>query len=114
MAFRHLLGTSPHRPARTGSGLVPARSCSATRAHLCCMDSDSADALRSDSVLTLSELAARLGVSRQTLYDLRSQGRGPRGFRIGRELRFRTGEVDAWLSRLEQQDQTRQHDGQDR
>jgi excisionase family DNA binding protein len=57
-----------------------------------------------DSILSLSELAARLGVSAQTIYDLRSQGRGPRGFRIGRQLKFRASEVDAWLRRLEEAD----------
>jgi excisionase family DNA binding protein len=57
-----------------------------------------------ESILTLSELAARLGVSAQTIYDLRSQGRGPRGFRIGRELKFRASEVDTWLRRLEEAD----------
>jgi predicted DNA-binding transcriptional regulator AlpA len=34
--------------------------------------------------LSLSELAAGLGVSVQTIDDLRSQGRGPRGSRVGR------------------------------
>lgn len=60
-----------------------------------------------ERVLSLSELASRLHVSVQTLYDLRSQGRGPRGFRIGRELRFRGEEVDAWLARLEEDDAAR-------
>ena len=59
------------------------------------------------AVLTLSQLAAQLGVTVQTLYDLRSQGRGPRGFRVGRELRFRVSEVDAWLARLEAHDAER-------
>ncbi len=57
-----------------------------------------------ESIMTLSELAARLGVTAQTIYDLRSQGRGPRGFRIGRQLKFRASEVDAWLRRLEEVD----------
>lgn len=56
---------------------------------------------------SVRELAARLQVSVQTIYDLRSQGRGPRGFRIGRELRFRESEVLAWLDRLEEQDAQR-------
>jgi excisionase family DNA binding protein len=60
-----------------------------------------------DSVLSLSELAARLGVSVQTIYDLRSQGRGSRGFRVGRELRFRVSEIDAWLARMEEADSAR-------
>lgn len=54
-----------------------------------------------EPVLSLSELAARLRASVQTIYDLRSQGRGPRGLRGGRELRFRDSEVDSWLARLE-------------
>ncbi|MFC7725528.1 helix-turn-helix transcriptional regulator [Nocardioides sp. GCM10028917] len=60
-----------------------------------------------DTVLSLSELAARLGVTVQTIYDLRSQGRGPRGFRVGRELRFRVSEIDAWLARMEAADAAR-------
>lgn len=60
-----------------------------------------------DGVLSLSELCAQLHVSAQTIYDLRSQGRGPRGFRVGRELRFRAGEIDAWLTRLETEDDRR-------
>jgi excisionase family DNA binding protein len=59
------------------------------------------------AVLTLSQLAAQLGVTVQTLYDLRSQGRGPRGFRVGRELRFRISEVDYWLAQLEADDAAR-------
>lgn len=58
-------------------------------------------------MLSISELAAHLHVPVQTMYDLRSQGRGPRGFRVGRELRFRVAEVDAWLARLEAADAKR-------
>jgi excisionase family DNA binding protein len=57
-----------------------------------------------EPALSLRELAAELQVSCQTLYDLRSQGRGPAGFRIGRLLRFRRSEIQAWLQRLEQED----------
>ena len=60
-----------------------------------------------DGVLSLSELCAQLQVSAQTIYDLRSQGRGPRGFRVGRELRFRISEIDSWLTRLESEDDRR-------
>ncbi|MFI5622782.1 helix-turn-helix transcriptional regulator [Nocardioides sp. NPDC051685] len=59
------------------------------------------------AVVTLSELAAQLHVNVQTLYDLRSQGRGPRGFRVGRQLRFRLAEVEEWLARLEHADAER-------
>ncbi len=60
-----------------------------------------------DGVLSLSELCAQLQVSAQTIYDLRSQRRGPRGFLVGRELRFRISEIDAWLTRLESEDDRR-------
>ncbi len=60
-----------------------------------------------EQVLSLSELCAHLQVSAQTIYDLRSQGRGPRAFRVGRELRFRISEVEAWLARMEQDDDQR-------
>ena len=76
-------------------------------AHLRGMETNDAQREALGPVLSLSELAARLRVSVQTLYDLRSQGRGPRGFRVGRELRFRVSEVDAWLARMEEADAER-------
>jgi excisionase family DNA binding protein len=54
-----------------------------------------------EPVLTTSELAAHLGVPVQTIHDLRHSGRGPRGFRVGRELRYRLSEVQDWLAQLE-------------
>ena len=60
-----------------------------------------------EQCLSLTELCAHLQVSVQTIYDLRSQGRGPRGFRVGRELRFRISEIEAWLERMEQDDDQR-------
>ncbi|MGH3412182.1 MAG: helix-turn-helix transcriptional regulator [Marmoricola sp.] len=60
-----------------------------------------------EPLLSTTELAERLQVSVQTLYDLRSHGRGPRGFRVGRELRFRVSEVRAWLARMEADDAAR-------
>jgi len=64
-----------------------------------------------ESILSISDLAARLGVPIQTIYDLRHHGRGPHGFRIGRELKFRTSEVEAWLRRLEDDDDRRSRAG---
>jgi len=54
-----------------------------------------------EPVLTTSELAAHLGVPVQTIHDLRHDGRGPRGFRVGRELRYRLSEVQEWFAQLE-------------
>jgi predicted DNA-binding transcriptional regulator AlpA len=47
--------------------------------------------------------------ARKTIYDLRSQGRAPTGFRVGRQLRFRQAEIAALLERLEQEDAERRH-----
>jgi excisionase family DNA binding protein len=60
---------------------------------------------RFEPVLTLAEIADYLHVPVQTLYDLRSKGRGPRGFRVGRRLQFRQSEVEAWLLGLESEDE---------
>lgn len=76
-------------------------------AHLSVMDINDTRPETLEPVLTLSELADRLHVSVQTLYDLRSHGRGPRGFRVGRELRFRASEIEAWLARMEADDAAR-------
>ena len=85
------------RSRRGGAGLV----------HLVGMETTTQPETALGPVLTLSQLATQLGVTVQTLYDLRSQGRGPRGFRVGRELRFRVSEVDAWLAQLEADDAER-------
>src|SRR4051794_23136692 len=104
MTAQHKVSTkSAHRPTFSAH-LDPARTYAAGLAHLCCMETSTQHL---DPVVRLSELAAQLGVSVQTLYDLRSQGRGPRGFRVGRELRFRVSEVDAWLAQMEADDAER-------
>ncbi|MBB3043692.1 helix-turn-helix transcriptional regulator [Nocardioides soli] len=67
---------------------------------------DTSRVVAMEPVVTLAELAEHLHVSVQTLYDLRCQGRGPRAFRVGRELHVRISEVEAWLARLEAEDTT--------
>jgi excisionase family DNA binding protein len=44
-----------------------------------------------------STLASRLGVSRSTLQSWRYAGRGPRFIKLGRMIRYRTADVDAYL-----------------
>jgi excisionase family DNA binding protein len=70
-------------------------------AHLLCMNETMRTIPGLEPVLTTSELAAHLGVSVQTIHDLRHVGRGPRGFRVGRELRYRLSEVQEWFAQLE-------------
>ena len=68
-----------------------------------------------DPVITTSELAGHLGVPVQTIHDLRHAGRGPRGFRVGRELRYRLPEVRDWLAQLEETTERRSaSDGDER
>lgn len=57
-----------------------------------------------EPVLTTSELAAHLRVPVQTIHDLRHAHRGPRGFRVGREMRYRLSEVQAWVEAMEAHD----------
>lgn len=44
-----------------------------------------------------SRLAARLGVSRSTLQSWRYSGRGPRYVKIGRFIRYRNADIEAYL-----------------
>jgi excisionase family DNA binding protein len=114
MQSQHLLCTLNVSLAPSAPLLGPSRRPAEWLGHLLGMDtkitrSDSAaemqDAL--EPALTITELAARLRVSAQTIYDLRSQGRGPRGYPVGRQLRFRVSEIDAWLARMEEADAER-------
>nr|WP_280680048.1 helix-turn-helix domain-containing protein [Cryobacterium sp. CG_9.6] len=56
--------------------------------------------LELEPVLTTSELADYLGVHVLAIYDLRTDGRGPFGIRVGREIRYRVSDVPYWLERL--------------
>ncbi|MCV2489454.1 helix-turn-helix domain-containing protein [Geodermatophilus sp. YIM 151500] len=46
---------------------------------------------------TVEDVAAYIGVPKQTLYNWRTQAKGPRGIRVGKHLRYRWEDVDAWL-----------------
>lgn len=49
------------------------------------------------ALLSPDDLAEYLKIPVKTLYNWRSAGQGPRGVRMGRHLRFRLADVDAWL-----------------
>lgn len=120
MASQQKLSTKSAPEQRHSVRLGPSGAGSERLAHLCRMDTTTPPQRRShaasdqllDPVVTMSQLAAQLGVTVQTLYDLRSQGRGPRGFRVGRELRFRVSAIAAWLAGMEDDDAQR-HPQQD-
>lgn len=46
-------------------------------------------------------VANYLGVPKQTIYTWRTKGYGPRGFRVGKHLRWRSSTVVTWTIRLE-------------
>jgi len=45
---------------------------------------------------TAADVAAYLGVPIKTVYTWRTRGRGPKGFRIGKHLRWRVSTVFEW------------------
>ena len=53
-----------------------------------------------DPLLSMKELAEYTKTSMSTLYSIRSAGKGPRGFRLGRALRFRLSDVDGWITEM--------------
>ncbi len=118
MHCQHLVSTFDLSLVRSAPPLGRSRRPAEALVHLLAMDTNiprhvtvsdrPTDSL--EPVLTLSEVAGRLCVSVQTIYDLRSQGRGPRDFRVGRQLRFRASEIDAWLAWMEQADAERHPD----
>jgi predicted DNA-binding transcriptional regulator AlpA len=65
------------------------------------MDSE-AEQTRESDLLLLPEVARLSRLSESTIRWLRHQGRAPAGFRLGRRLVFRRGEVEAWLRQHEQ------------
>jgi excisionase family DNA binding protein len=48
-------------------------------------------------LMTLTEMCELLGVSESTAYYWRQIGKGPKGARIGKNLRYRRTEVMAWV-----------------
>ena len=57
---------------------------------------------RLPELLSLRELASYLGVPASSVYYWRTQGKGPPGFQVGKQLRFRATDVDAWLQELQE------------
>lgn len=50
-----------------------------------------------DELWTAQQTAAHLKVSVQTLYHWRTRRKGPRGYRVGKYVRYRPDEVRAWF-----------------
>jgi len=50
-----------------------------------------------ERLLTVTEVSDYLGVPVATLYRWRTHRDGPRGIRVGRYVRYRRTDLDAWL-----------------
>lgn len=50
-------------------------------------------------LLTVPELAKQLAIAERTLEQWRQAKRGPVYVRLGRAIRYRQSDVDAWLSK---------------
>jgi excisionase family DNA binding protein len=50
-----------------------------------------------DQLLTPQDLANYLDVPLNTLYQWRHHGRGPVAFRVGKHIRYRRRDVEAWI-----------------
>ena len=48
-------------------------------------------------LMTIDQLSDFTQIPKQTLYRWRSEGVGPPGLRLGRHVRYRRSDVDAWL-----------------
>ena len=53
-----------------------------------------------DRYMTAREVAKLLAISPRTLYWWAERGRGPRGSRIGHEMRYDPADVQAWIDGL--------------
>mgnify|MGYP001381723934 CR=1 FL=1 len=53
--------------------------------------------MKEQQLMTLADMCELLGVSESTAYYWRQIGKGPRGARIGKKLRYRRADVLAWL-----------------
>lgn len=66
-----------------------------------------------DELLTIQEVAETIRVPVTTLRFWRSQGMGPRGFRVGRSVRYWKSEIFGWLDELETSPQAADGDFRD-
>jgi predicted DNA-binding transcriptional regulator AlpA len=60
-----------------------------------------------EPLLGVEEVSAQCGLPVATLYRLRYLGQGPRGFRLGKHLRYRASEVARWLAEAEATEELR-------
>jgi excisionase family DNA binding protein len=64
-----------------------------------------------EKLLTAQDLAVYLEVPVATVYVWRHRHQGPPGFRVGRHLRYRLGDVEQWINQRLEEHQTREPHG---
>jgi excisionase family DNA binding protein len=52
-----------------------------------------------EKLLSAQDVADFLGVPLKTLYQWRTKGTAPRAVKVGRHIRFRPADVEAWCER---------------
>lgn len=62
-------------------------------------ESEPRDGFISPAALTTDDAAAYIGLAGQTLRQMRHEGRGPRYVRLGRTIRYRVVDLDAYLKK---------------
>jgi len=55
--------------------------------------------MQTENLMSLDDVADYLGVPVRTVYAWRATSKGPRGFRVGKYVRYKAADVDAWLER---------------
>jgi excisionase family DNA binding protein len=50
-----------------------------------------------NKLLSIEDLSDYLGIPENTLYQWRTKGYGPAGFRVGKYVRYRPEDVDSWI-----------------
>lgn len=53
-----------------------------------------------EPLLNINELADYLGVPISTIYDWRTNGKGPRAYRFGKRIMFGVSDVRAWMDTM--------------
>lgn len=48
-------------------------------------------------LLTIDEVASYLKLPKSTLYSWHHRGEGPQPFKLGKHLRYRVSDLEAWL-----------------
>ena len=53
-----------------------------------------------EPLLNINELADYLGVPVSTIYDWRTNGKGPRAYRFGKRIMFGVTDIHAWMDTM--------------